>query len=108
TRQVRSPSRPGRTEVWLQRLDLRRPALVGRRHVLWTGALADAVWVEGPHLYKVDGRYYLVSAEGGTGHDHAVTVARADRVTGPYERCPRNPVLTHRHLGRAHPVVGPG
>jgi alpha-N-arabinofuranosidase len=37
-----------------------------------------------------------------------VTAARSDRVTGPYEGCPRNPLLTHRHLGRSHPIVGPG
>ncbi|HEY7202582.1 MAG TPA: glycoside hydrolase family 43 protein [Candidatus Dormibacteraeota bacterium] len=107
-RPVRRPARPGQTEVWLRRLDLSRVALTGRRHVIWTGALANAVWAEGPHLYRVDGRYYLLCAEGGTEHDHAVTVARSDRVTGPYEGSTRNPVLTHRHLGRGHPVVGTG
>jgi len=107
-RQVRWPSRTGQTEVWLQELDPRRPALTGRRRVLWSGALANATWAEGPHLYRADGRYHLVAAEGGTEHDHAVTAARADRVTGPYEGSTRNPVLTHRHFGRSHPVVGPG
>lgn len=51
---------------------------------------------EGPHLYKRFGRYYLLTAEGGTGLGHAVTMARADRLTGPYEADPANPVLTAR------------
>lgn len=101
-------ARTGRTEVWLRELDLRRRALTGRRRALWTGALVDALWAEGPHVYRVGGRYVLVAAEGGTSGDHAVTAARAERVTGPYEGCPRNPLLTHRHLGASHPVVGPG
>jgi len=98
----------GRTEVCLQELDPRRQALTGRRHALWTGALVDAIWAEGPHLYRVADRYVLVAAEGGTEYHHAVSAARADRVTGPYEGCPGNPLLTHRHLGRSHPVFGPG
>ncbi|MFL6051847.1 MAG: family 43 glycosylhydrolase [Actinoallomurus sp.] len=61
-----------------------------------------------PHLYRVGGFYHLVVAEGGTAHDHAVTVARARAVTAPYEGNPRNPVLTHRHLGTGHPTVATG
>lgn len=98
----------GQTEIWIRELDLTTLRLVGPEHVLWSGALQGAVWAEGPRLFKVEGRYVLVAAEGGTEHTHAVTVARADRVTGPYRGSPANPVLTHRHLGRSHPVVGVG
>ena len=49
---------------------------------------------EGPHLYKRDGFYYLVTAEGGTGEAHAVTVARSHSLTGPYELGPHNPILS--------------
>ena len=49
---------------------------------------------EGPHLYKRDGNYYLVTAEGGTGEAHAVTLARSRSLTGPYELCPHNPLLS--------------
>lgn len=52
---------------------------------------------EGPHLYKKDGYYYLLTAEGGTGYGHAVTLARAETITGPYELHPENPVLTSRN-----------
>jgi xylan 1,4-beta-xylosidase len=99
---------PGRTTVWVQQIDPATWQLVGDRHFVWTGALVDARWAEGPHLYRIDGRYYLLAAEGGTDYDHAVVVARADAVTGPYEGCPRNPLLSSRHLGRSADVVGPG
>ena len=52
--------------------------------------------VEGPHLYKKDGWYYLVTAEGGTEYDHAVTVARSRVLTGPYEVHPGNPLVSSR------------
>lgn len=53
--------------------------------------------IEGPHLYKIGGWYYLCSAEGGTGPGHMQTVARATSPWGPFEPAPHNPVLTHRH-----------
>ncbi|WP_087510481.1 glycoside hydrolase family 43 protein [Cellulomonas iranensis] len=102
------PEDPQTTDIWLRRFDVRTRQLVGPEHVLWHGALHAAVWAEGPHLYKVDGRYLLVIAEGGTDVHHAVTVARADHVTGPYSGNRANPVLTHRHLGRDHPVSSVG
>lgn len=98
----------GQTDVWLREFDAAQLTLTGPEHLLWRGALHGAVWAEGPHLYTVDGRYYLLAAEGGTEHGHAVSVARADHVTGPYTGNPANPVFTHRHLGRDFPVVGVG
>jgi len=98
----------GQTQVWLRELDLARHVLTGPEHVIWHGALIGAVWSEGPHVYEVDGTYYLLTAEGGTGHQHAVCVARAASVTGPFTGNPANPVLTHRHLGGDFPVVGVG
>lgn len=98
----------GHCEIWLQELDLKQMQLVGPKHILWDGAVKGAVYAEGPHLYKVNGLYYLLIAEGGTGHDHAVTIARSASITGPYEVNPRNPILTHRHLGRDYPIVGTG
>jgi xylan 1,4-beta-xylosidase len=50
--------------------------------------------VEGPHLYKRNGYYYLLTAEGGTRFKHAVTFARSENITGPYEVHPNNPILT--------------
>lgn len=99
---------PGHCEIWLQELDLDKMQLVGEKHVLWDGALKGAIYAEGPHLYKIGDLYYLMIAEGGTGHDHAVTIARSASITGPYEPNPRNPILTHRHLGQDYPIVGTG
>jgi alpha-N-arabinofuranosidase len=63
---------------------------------------------EGPHLYKIRGRYYLMIAEGGTEYGHMVTIARADSPWGPFEACPRNPILTHRQTENDVPVQGTG
>ncbi|HEX9332249.1 MAG TPA: glycoside hydrolase family 43 protein [Anaerolineales bacterium] len=98
----------GHTEIWLQELDIKNMRLIGERYVLWDGALKKAIWAEAPHIYKIQDHYYLMIAEGGTAHDHAVTIARSDKVTGPYEGNPRNPILTHRHLGLDSPIVGTG
>ncbi|WP_263118518.1 glycoside hydrolase family 43 protein [Cellulomonas fimi] len=106
TRPAADPEWDGQTEIWLR--ELVDGALVGPEHVLWTGAVRGAVWSEGPHLYRIDGQYYLLTAEGGTEFHHAVVVARADRVTGPYLGDPANPVLTHRHLGRDVDVAAVG
>jgi xylan 1,4-beta-xylosidase len=98
----------GRTVVWVQELDLAAARLLGERHSIWTGFAAAARWAEGPHLYRIGDLFYLIAAEGGTSFEHAVVAARSDSVTGPYEPCARNPLLTHRHLGDAVPVVGVG
>lgn len=54
---------------------------------------------EGPHIYKIHGKYYLLLSEGGTEYGHMVKILRSDSIFGPYVECPRNPVLTHRELG---------
>lgn len=108
TRPARQPQWSGQTEIWLREFDPSALALVGPEHVLWHGAVLGAVWSEGPHIYKVDGRYVLVTAEGGTEFHHAVAVARADAVTGPYLGDPSNPVLSHRQLGRTADIVATG
>lgn len=50
--------------------------------------------IEAPHIYKKDGWYYILVAEGGTWHNHSVTVARSRNLLGPYETDPNNPMLT--------------
>jgi xylan 1,4-beta-xylosidase len=56
----------------------------------------QAGWIEGPNLYRRDDWYYLLTADGGTGYDHQVTVSRSRTLTGPYERDPNGPLLTAR------------
>ncbi|HEX6355664.1 glycoside hydrolase family 43 protein [Actinophytocola sp.] len=104
-RDANSSNGPG--ELWLRELDTDRLKLVGPTHVLWHGAVRGA-WVEAPHLYKRDGRYHLIAAEGGTESNHSVTAAHADAVTGPYVTDPRSPLLTHRHRGPDEPIHNVG
>ncbi|MEK3788332.1 glycoside hydrolase family 43 protein [Paenibacillus sp. FSL K6-1230] len=99
---------PKHMEIWMQELDVSKGELVGEKYSLWDGALKYVHAQEGPHMYKIDGYYYLIIAEGGTGHTHSVTVARSTDIKGPYEGCKSNPILTHRHLGNKHPVTNVG
>jgi alpha-N-arabinofuranosidase len=62
---------------------------------------------EAPHLYFIKGWYYLMLAEGGTEYGHMVTIQRSRDIRGPYEPCPRNPVLSHRDRG-GHPIQATG
>jgi len=66
--------------------------LVGPIHWIFKGT--DLKKTEASHIYKRGGYYYLMTAEGGTGLTHAVTIARSKSVTGPYEVDPENPMLT--------------
>ena len=51
---------------------------------------------EAPHIYKRNGYYYLMLAEGGTEYGHMETMQRSKNIYGPFEPCPHNPILTHR------------
>jgi len=98
----------GHTEIFLQELNLENMQLIGDVTVLWDGAVKGVVWAESPHIYKANGYYYLLIAEAGTAHHHAVTIARSKNIAGPYEGNKGNPILTHRHLGLDYPIVGTG
>lgn len=90
--------------IWIREVDLEKMELVGETHNVWNGAMKNIVWPEGPHLYKKDGWYYIMNAEGGTGPEHAVTICRSKNLLGPYENNFCNPILTHRHLGKDYPI----
>ncbi|MFI6792087.1 glycoside hydrolase family 43 protein [Nonomuraea sp. NPDC050383] len=62
--------------------------------LLWLGT--GLAYPEGPHLYRRDGWWYLMLAEGGTERGHAVTIARSRSLHEPFEAAPTNPILTHR------------
>jgi xylan 1,4-beta-xylosidase len=89
--------RPGRNRfagIVLQEYSHEQQRLVGERHLIFSGTAIG--FTEGPHLYKRDGWYHLLTAEGGTGWGHAVTMARARTILGPYELHPDVHVLTAR------------
>jgi xylan 1,4-beta-xylosidase len=86
-------------------IDVASGALKSELVQVWSGT--GGVWPEGPHLYKVRGVYYLMIAEGGTGYEHSVTVARSASPSGPFEAFADNPILTHRHR-HGHPIQATG
>lgn len=100
--QMPNPRYPGDKGIWNQELDLTQQKLVGPRKILTRGHAHNALWTEGPHLYKIDGKYLLLVSEGGTDRYHAITVHHSDSVWGPYQTDPINPVITHRHLGEKY------
>lgn len=56
------------------------------------------IWIEAPHIYKKNGQYYLMCAEGGTGDIHSEVIFVSDSPRGPYKPAPNNPILSQRHL----------
>lgn len=56
------------------------------------------IWIEAPHMYKKNGKYYLMCAEGGTGDNHSEVVFISDSPKGPFKPWNNNPILSQRHL----------
>ena len=98
--------------IWVQELDIKSWKLVGKRSdvldgseyfkkgTLDGGIESGVNNYEASHLYKKDRTYYLMIAHGGTSQNHAVSIWKSDRVFGPYEINPANPILTHRDLSK--------
>ncbi|HEY0661494.1 MAG TPA: glycoside hydrolase family 43 protein [Lysobacter sp.] len=108
-----APLYEGHRAIWMQAIDLLKRQPVGPRKVLINGGVdlsKKPIWIEGPHLYKREGWYYLVCAEGGTGPDHSQVVLRSRKVWGPYAPYEHNPILTQRDLpaDRADPIANAG
>ena len=116
------PLYQGHRAIWIQEFDRATQRLVGPRAIIVNGGVDLArkpVWIEGPHLYKRSGWYYLCCAEGGTSIQHSQVILRSKSVTGPFVPWERNPILTQRDLdgtaphavtctGHADLVEGPG
>ena len=107
THDTGNPNKNGIGEIWIQELDLDNWKLKGQRHSIWRGACGGCC-VEGPHIYKQYGRYYLMVAEGGTSYNHAVMIASSKNIEGPYDSNPKNPILTSRHLSNNNWVHSTG
>jgi xylan 1,4-beta-xylosidase len=89
------PARNRFAGIVLQEYSPERRSLRGERRLIFEGTSIGLT--EGPHLYKRNGYYYLLTAEGGTGWGHAVTLARSRNLCGPYELHPDTYILTARH-----------
>jgi alpha-N-arabinofuranosidase len=87
--------------IRMYEFDVASEKVVGSgREVVRGGARPEdkPIWIEGPHLYKVNGYYYLMCAEGGTDIDHSEVVFRSKAPWGPYAPYGGNPILTQRDL----------
>ncbi len=113
----RAPDEPkrydGHRAIWIQEFDWRAGKMVGESTQLVNGGIdirTKPVWIEGPHIIKKDGCYYMIAAEGGTGDNHSEVVLRSEKLRGPYIPHTGNPILSQRTLdrGRTHPVTSAG
>ncbi|WP_082235710.1 glycoside hydrolase family 43 protein [Halobacillus massiliensis] len=78
--------------IVLQEYDHKEKNLTGIPEIIFKGT--DIKLTEAPHIYKMDGYYYLLTAEGGTRFEHQATIARSESLRGPYEVHPDNPLIT--------------
>lgn len=108
---VGKPLYEGHRAIWIRKFDLATLKTAGPAHVIVNGGTdisKKPIWAEGPHILRHDGRYYLITAEGGTAFNHSEVAYVADRVDGPYTSYP-DPILTQRDLpARPDPVTSTG
>ena len=100
------PEYDGHRTIRIVEYDVQDDCTIGERRIIVDKGVdpaAKPVWIEGPHLYKIDGKYFLMCAEGGTSDQHSEVVFRADSPMGEYKPWNRNPILTQRHLAADRP-----
>lgn len=94
-------------DIKICEIDVETGKRLGEIHHLGTGL--GGRYPEGPHIYKKDGYYYLLLAEGGTEHGHHVNILRSRSLFGPYESNPANPILSHFNMKMQNsPIQGLG
>lgn len=104
---------PSHTGIYVVEIDPETFAPVSEDVLVVDGGLKqpwDTDWIEGPHLYKVDGEYILSAAGGGTGYYHQQLAYKSASPLGPYTPNPDNPILTQFGLpdSRPDPVTATG
>lgn len=107
------PEYSGHRTIRVQEFDVATDRTIGPRKILVNkGARPEEkpIWIEGPHLYKINGSYYLMSAEGGTAGWHSEVIFRGNSPMGKFTPWQGNPILTQRHLEaeRPNPVTCAG
>jgi xylan 1,4-beta-xylosidase len=111
---VGAPLYNGHRAIWLWEFDLKTKKVVKNSgRVIVNGGTDIAkkpIWIEGPHIYKINGWYYLLCAEGGTGYDHSEVVFRTKNLQEPFVPYAGNPILTQRDLdiNRPNPITTAG
>jgi xylan 1,4-beta-xylosidase len=107
------PLYDGHRTIRLRGFDLKNLKVTAEEKIIVNGGTdisKKPVWIEGPHIYKKDGWYYLLCAEGGTYSEHSVVIFRSKSIDGPYVSFEGNPILTQRHLdrNRKQPITSVG
>lgn len=77
--------------------------IVGSDRIIVDGGVdpsKNPIWIEAPHIYKKDGKYFLMCAEGGTGGNHTEVIFKSDSPRGPFIPAPNNPILTQKYFQR--------
>lgn len=108
-----APLYNGHRAIRIREFDWKNGRTVGESKVVVNGGVdisKKPVWIEGPHLYHINGKYYLMAAEGGTSVNHTEVVFSSDSPFGPFKPCAINPILTQRGLpsDRPNPVTCAG
>ena len=95
------------TSVMISQINPDTGEILTEPKIVWNGM--GGRYPEAPHIYKKDGWYYLMIAEGGTEFAHSETIARSRNVEGPYDPAPHNPILTHfASSAQSSPIQGVG
>ncbi len=108
-----APEYPGHRTVRVVEFDTETDRCVGERKIVVNKGVRPEekpIWCEGPHIYKINGKYYLMTAEGGTSTWHSEVIYRGDSPMGPFTPWEGNPILTQRTLdkSRTNPVTCAG
>ncbi|WP_310829652.1 glycoside hydrolase family 43 protein [Paenibacillus pedocola] len=93
-----------KTGIYQAELDIADGKLLSARRMIWEGT--GGSHPEGPHLYRINGWYYLMAAEGGTEYGHMETISRSRNPYGPFESNPANPILSNRSTSKPIQATG--
>jgi xylan 1,4-beta-xylosidase len=103
----------GHRAIKIREFDVETEKIVGPEKEIVNGGVRPEekpIWIEGPHMYKINGQYYLMAAEGGTGPWHSEVIFKGDSPMGDFKPWGKNPILTQRHLdpNRKNPITCAG
>lgn len=96
-----TPEWEGHRAIWIHDFDVETDKTFGERKVILDAGVdrsTKPIWIEGPHIYKVNGKYLLMAAEGGTSVNHTEVILSADNVKGPYTPNKNNPILSQKGM----------
>lgn len=96
-----TPRYDGHRAIWIHEYDVNTDQTFGTSKVILDAGVdpsTNPIWIEGPHLYKRNGKYLLLNAEGGTSVNHSEVALLSENPFGPYVPYAGNPILTQRNM----------